>query len=544
LHAIHDEPIKSNLSTLQTELERYANTIVDAETATAVDEVDARGVRDALDTVENSLQTVGLTFDTDRRDVEAALSNLRRAREAFLNMNEEESTLDNIKPWKSSTEEQQEEALKDYRMQKNKLEDTSIFSLGPPSGSFQSTVEYGIDDTLDAVQDHKVTLREEITEEFERIVESPASPDRDAFESELHDEARHSELADIVSDALEKQLEGTADVQERIAELESELEEVTDQIQQFESTTELFEELNRSRDKQIKKEQEVNQKRSEHEAGTTTNSVSTQSENYVYVKNIQPEDVFRATGDDDIKESDLFKSQAENRRLQSNLEELAKNARDQQYTGLTRRKFSSSGERYGDLKVRVAALSPAVDEIDNEALDFEDTFSGAFDLGASGRRIESPYTTWQRDVGGPWDIGLSVFIDGVFLDNIRKVVQADGYFDGYRQRMEGLGDDILIHHSYGLESGFYVRRNDLLNVESDEDVELLLDSESDVVDRIYEEYADVIPLEGDDVPEAAKPTNSQPIQEEQSTANQSTSETSDDDMQVIDIEDREPLSQN
>jgi hypothetical protein len=121
-------------------------------------------------------------------------------------------------------------------------------------------------------------------------------------------------------------------------------------------------------------------------------------------------------------------------------------------------------------------------------LDFEELFRGAYDLGASGKRVESPFTSWRKDIGGPWDISLSVYVTGVFLDNIRKAVQADGYHAGYQQRAGELGDDILVHHSYGLEDGYYVRRDTLLNMENEDDIEFYLREEQDIVDELLEEF--------------------------------------------------------
>jgi hypothetical protein len=78
----------------------------------------------------------------------------------------------------------------------------------------------------------------------------------------------------------------------------------------------------------------------------------------------------------------------------------------------------------------------------------------------------------------------------VFLDNIRKVIQADGYASGYEDWASNPDVDIRIHHSLGLDEGHYVRRTDTLNVESSEDVEFLLQDEDDVVEGLLDEYSE------------------------------------------------------
>jgi hypothetical protein len=315
------------------------------------------------------------------------------------------------------------------------------------------------------------------------------------LEAELSASPELSTLAEVARRGFRNEIEGTTEIEGRRDELAAEIEDLEARIELFESTIDSFQDLNTHRDAFVDSLSKFNKLRIEYD-DESDRSVATRTEDYVYVKNIQPEDVFRVTGDADISKSDLFKSREENQRLRNHLEDLAQNARDQQYTGLYRRKFSRGTSRYDDLKVRTGVLSRAIHQIEPDALDFEDTFSGAFDLGASGKRVESPYTSWQRDIGDRWDIGLSVFIDGVFFDNIRKVVQADGYHSGYERRESELGDDILIHHSHGLDEGYFARRRNLLNLEADQDIELLLQNEKEVAETIMEEYFQVVEVDG------------------------------------------------
>jgi hypothetical protein len=137
--------------------------------------------------------------------------------------------------------------------------------------------------------------------------------------------------------------------------------------------------------------------------------------------------------------------------------------------------------------------SPAINQIDPEILDFEDVFSGAFNLGASGQRIESPYTTWQGEFGGDWDIGVTVFIDGVFLDNIRKVVQANGYRSSYVEQESQIRSNIMIHHSFGLDKGFYARRESTLNLEDSDDMEFYLrNDDMEIINELLQKYTEVV----------------------------------------------------
>lgn len=285
----------------------------------------------------------------------------------------------------------------------------------------------------------------------------------------------------------------TDELEQRQEELQSEIAVTESDMDVYGPAIELFQEVNNRHESWNEKKSSFRKKLAEQKENNRQGSVA-KGDDYVYVKNVQPNDIFRATGKESIADSDLFSSEEENQRLRSNLEELAKNARREQYTGLHRRKIDKGTSRYSDLKVRVAVSSPAISQIDSDALDFEDMFRDAFDLGASGKRVESPFTSWPQESAGPWDIGLSVFITGVFLDNIRKAVQADGYHAGYNQMNEQEDGDLRIHHSYGLEDGTYVRRKGLLNLEVDDDVEFYLRSQDEIVDDLLEEYIERVEL--------------------------------------------------
>lgn len=483
--------IRSAVNELESALEHFRTNIVNAQTEDEVESVPAEPVENALDDVEAKLEPVDVGFSDDRKDISASLTAIRRARSAFLTMNQEEGTLEQLTPWTSSAEEEREEAYKDYRMQKNQLGDKGIFSVGPAGSDFSAEIDYDADEIMTTVQREHSTLEDDIVDELQaQLGESQASL-VDDFRTELERGGSLARLVEIAREALREELTDTDDIEEEIAEIESDLQEVEQQMDTYDSILTVFKEMTARRDTYV---EHVSSFRSQREgyADEDERSVVTEREDSVYVSNIKPADVFRTTGDDDISESQLLKSEDERRRIRNELQDLAENAREQRYTGLKRRKIAKSKSRYDDMKIRAAVMSRAIDQIPADALDFEDIFSGAFDLGGSGKRVESPYTSWQNDVGDRWDIGISVFIDGVFLDNLRKVVSADGYHDGYQRRQADLGEDIVAHHSYALSEGKYPRRDDLLNLEADEDIEFYLRDEETVADDLLNNYHDVV----------------------------------------------------
>lgn len=492
LQTLHQQSLESELTSLQTALDTFTTEIVNAETEDAVDQVQTRPVTEVLDTVTDQLAQIGIDFEEDRRDIEASLGELKQARAAFIRMNKDESTFEKFTPWQSSTEEDREQAHKDYRMQKSKLDDRGVFSIGSASTTFSVEIDYNEQRVLTTVTNQEADLENTIVEDLQDRLDEPNQGDLRTLRAELGRTPTEDDLREIARQAFRQEASGTAEIEARKDDLETDLEETKTKADLYDAAVDLFQSLNNRREAYQDKQAAFHRHRDEYDT-EATQPVSTETDEYVYVKTVQPRDVFRVTGDEDIADSDIFKSREENQRVRANLEELAENARNQQYTGLRKRKFSQGRSRYDDLKIRVAALSRAVDELDAEAIDFEETFNNAFDLGGSGKRVDSPYTSWQSRVGDSWDIGLSVFIDGVFLDNLRKVVQANGYYDGYRERASELGDDILVHHSFGLDQGFYVRRTNLLNMESPDNIELYLgDDATAIAEELLNNHLEIV----------------------------------------------------
>lgn len=488
LQSIDVQRIQESLGTLEAKLGEYMQYVMNAENEEEVNQVNETEVTETLETLEAEVESAGVSLGDDRRAISGSLTALKQAKEAYLMMEQEEGTIEKLVPWKSSTEESRDEATQDYRLKRNELNEKGVFNVGPPTGEFTVQLSYSTQSIVEEVTTAKQNRQETIIESLRSKVENlPRNQQRELTNHLQGDHVELDTLRDIARRVIRQEVGETEDIEQRKEELEEELDELQETRELYQPAADLFQEVNNQREAWEEKNTEFKRHLAEHN-DNQEQRLSTQTQEYVYVKSTKPVDIFRATGSDNIADSDLFADAEENKRLRSNLEELAKNARNQQYTGLRRRKIAKDRSRYSDLKIRVAAASPAIDQIDRDALDFEDMFRGAFDLGASGKRVESPFTSWRKDIGGDWDIGLTVFISGVFLDNIRKVVQTDGYYAGYKQRLTELDENILIHHSYGLEEGHYVRRKDLLNMEDSNDVEFYLRDEAEIVDDLRENY--------------------------------------------------------
>lgn len=496
LQAIDVQDVQAELNSLESQLDEFMQYVMNAKNEEEVGKVDESDINKTIEELEATLETAGINLADARRRIKGSLTELKRAKEAYIQMNQEESTIEKLAPWESSTEEAREEANRDYRLKRGELNEKGVFQVGPPTGEFTVQLTYSTQSLVNDVVTEKQNLQESIIESLRSRVDDFSRDHQQELTNHLQEDTpRLDTLQEIARKAIRQEVGETEEIEERKEELKDELDKLESTKEVYQPAVDMFQEVNNQREAWEDKNEEFRRYLAKHEENQNQR-LSTRDEEYVYVKSTQPIDIFRATGSENIAESDLFSDTEENNQLRSNLEELAKNARNQRYTGLQRRKIAKGRSRYSELKVRVAAASPAIDQIDRDALDFEEMFGDAFDLGASGKRVESPFTSWQKSIGGDWDIGLTVFINGVFLDNIRKVTQADGYYAGYQQQQSELGDDIVIHHSYGLDEGYYVCRKKLLNMEDGEDVEFYLRDEKDIVDDLLdEEYTSIINTE-------------------------------------------------
>ena len=491
LDLIDLETVEEDVVALQQTLVAYRDGVVSADDTAAVGDVSGTEVNEALNRLEGTLNEIGIDIDELTREVNQSLSELRNAKEAYLTMQREESTFESVKPWKSSTAEAKEEAQKTFRMAKNRVDNAGVFSVGPPD-EFRAEVDFDTAAVVRRVEQRADALRSNVVSELREELAEPENSDVEELRRLLEQPTVDREACrEVVRSVFERELVDTAELEARQESQESRIAALDDEIELFKQTIDLFETVNTHR--RTFDENESRFRESLASFGDDDDRLlGNRVDDYVFIKNVQPDDVLQATGSETLAETELFNDPHERNRMREGLEELAKNTLDRKYTGLQRRKLSHQGRRYSDLRVRVAVMSPAVERMDAEMLDMKEIYREAFDL--EGDPTKQRYSAWNPATGGDWDIGLGVFIDGVFLDNIRKAVQASGY-DEWAASPDV---DILIHHSLGLERGTYYRRTDTLNVETPEGTQFFLQNENEVVDQLLGEYNEMVTFVGDE----------------------------------------------
>ncbi len=487
--------VEEAVADLQRALVAYRDAVVSAESTTEVENVSGAEVTEAVNELEGLLAEVGVAVDDYKQDINGSLSELRNAKKSYLTMQQEESTFEAVKPWKSSTKEAKEDARKTFRMAKNRVDDASVFAVGPPD-EFRVDVEFDTAAVVRRVERRAGELRANVVGELRDALEEPNEADVTELQTLLEQPSVDREACrEVVRDAFERELVETDELEARRASQQTRIDALEADIDRFEATVDVFETVNPHRRAFEESGQEFREELSSF-GSEDDRSLGVRGDDYLFIKNVQPDDVLQATGSNTLAETELFNDPHERNRMRESLEELAENTLDRKYTGLQRRKLSHQGRRYSDLRVRVAVMSPAVDRMDGEMLDLKSIYREAFDL--EGNPTRQRYSAWNPAVGGDWDIGLGVFIDGVFLDNIRKAVQANGYASGYEEWGKNQDVDIQIHHSLGLERQELYRRRDTLNVEAADGTEFFLRDEAAVVSDLLAEYSERVPLHADD----------------------------------------------
>lgn len=235
-----------------------------------------------------------------------------------------------------------------------------------------------------------------------------------------------------------------------------------------------------------------------------------------YVKKIQSDDQVGLLQYEDIAESGIWDrgNSTEMRKIRSHFEQqFAKTVvRNNDLGCLEERQIEvatdASGE-YADVRnptydghyVGNVFLSRAFDDDQNPGHPMFSTVREVFedsDLYFKGG--ENGYSHESVGHGAPWDLSMITFIGGVFLDNIRPVLQPNrGYKISYESQREDLREGVRIRHVHGVDGrdgsisdageGGYVYRKSLLDLDDPDDLYTLLDAtEAEMVETLRENY--------------------------------------------------------
>jgi hypothetical protein len=299
------------------------------------------------------------------------------------------------------------------------------------------------------------------------------------------------------------------DAQEKLMDLltereKGELEDKRDQRDRLQEKENLYrkaEDIHREDDGYYEEQKEA-EKRFDEITSAGGKTESTQSEDYAYRKEVEPEDIDKALERDSIDE--IFDDPEEEDTILGSLRQFVDDLIDPKFLMLNERspkpdltKDDVEGGRYGHHAFGAAYMSRALgEERRNKIGDIiEDRLNEDVYLDDSSEDYASKFIK----NGHRWDMNATLIMSGIFLDNIAQMdTYKEAYYDKYNKAKR------MNRHSHGLGdrendgNGKLIRRNDFLSVDEHEDMKHLVDWEKNkIVEQINDEMIDMEPWEGE-----------------------------------------------
>lgn len=356
---------------------------------------------------------------------------------------------------------------------------------------------------VDQIRSTCRSKREAIIEEFERRLDQIAQQEGDGsyqtavvenFRQRL-DAIQDSEdlrrernaLVEFVRDTYsETASENLPDLEARRDDLEAQRDSLDARKQKYDVVLDLYADLRERHQTFTDKHESFNEDLNRQAERFGTRAFAEYQPNQHYIHKYMPQDTRRAIEKRSIAETDLFQKdweQNERGRIQKFATEIVnQRAAAPDYIGLREREFGNHDYDFTGTRIHVAKISEAIDSSSSDKaklwlddLEVRDQLGHNYYLDESGqgRRM---FEQWATTNGGPWDIALTFFVQGLgFLDNIRDVVEKRGYRDGYEARKREI-HNIALHHSYGLEQGFHVHRREFIDPSYPDDREVYLNT--------------------------------------------------------------------
>lgn len=374
---------------------------------------------------------------------------------------------------------------------------------------------------LDEIRTTRAELERAIVEEFERRLQQIAQEEGDGnYQPHVVDRFR-GRLESIESpddlkrerDALLSYVRETykTTASEDLPELEERKEALEDEIETLESTErkyeevlELYKDLRDEYQKFVSKHEAFNRDINRQAERFGSHAFAEYQPNQHYIHKYMPQDTRRAIEKPSIAETDLFQAdweQNERGRIQDFTSEVvSRRVSAPNYVGLRKRKFGNNDFTFDGTRIHVAKISEALDSSGSDQaqlwigdLDVEEKLNDNYNLDEAGEGVQM-YRQWTNENGGPWDVAMTFFIQGLgFLDNLRDVVEKRGYRDGYEARQREI-HNIALHHSYGLDEGFYAIRREFLDPKQPSEREHYLDTDATTIRHTLTRCLERVPI--------------------------------------------------
>lgn len=496
------EVLVEEAETLDQQLRQVADRVSGATTRNEVQpaevEFDFTGFADQL--ASYGLESPGF----DRETVEDAVENLKRAQELRLEDTGRGGIIGFLKRLIEGSDGEENRDVYDRIVEQLRAQDPQVFSVSDWSDDFLRVTV-----TLDA----RSTVSERLDERRDELVEEIMQPLQAAVEDADVDAAEHLDaeriVADVdldstsdpqarlrsaVKDRLEEEIVGN--LQNRVETLETEFEEAKASEERFDDAIETFTVWQQAGDLAARLEEirEWTNDLGERDIDETDTD-------YRYIRRIQHDSIHDALNKSDIADSSILDpSSTERDKVERELKRLARSAvGEKQYLMLREMSIDAEGadskRGYGGMGLSTVFMSRAFDNSFNESSIRQEIRRSMY--------IGDPSNQDMSEVvsnGHPWEVGMATFITGVFLDNIENAAQQrDGYHAEYSDWEQIYPDSVPTRHSYGLagedrsrfsegtDHGLRIVRQDLLNMNDAEELDLFINAgEDEITGRLFD----------------------------------------------------------
>lgn len=460
---------------LDRELKNYCKTLEDAESKGEVQAADKTGIKDALAELERGLERVGLEDGLEstrielipRRVIERSMDTLEEARLASLNTDAGGGILSRL--WKTSADRKAEQAVNDLREAKANLTGGLFEAERGEEYDFSARVRAGSELDASEVERFLKEKRREVLGELSDVLEGDLDQSsRDEFHRLLAND-QFSDSSNMAKKLIERDLALPDELTETRDSLQTELADKRSELERYEAMLEELESSTVDDGRQAYEEAETAFQEARGRYAEVGDNVSTDND-HLYIKRVQPQKSVYDQKGGDIKTASLLEATGESQRAKGYVDDFAGKTLHKGYLGLKQRVINDGIKRYEGRKVSIAMFSKAREENISDLFDgLGRTYRGSFG--------KSEFGSWREEIAHNWDVGMSAFISGVCLDNLRNITD---YRSAYLERMVD-ASSIHMHHALGLEDGALSRRAKLLNMEDQGDVGLLTGAPDETV---------------------------------------------------------------
>lgn len=484
--------IKDEFRELERTLKGFTNKIRDASR----DDIDNKGqqVTDALDALEEHFHGIEVSeFDQDRREIETAIENVCKARKRWIAA--QKTGITDFIPIIGGNG-----ATSEYDSIASTINSNRVFSVpGDPKSQDKFQVNFVYEpEFVKAINKEKEAIRthliEKLNEAHQKIDVGQVDPEiLEQYKDTLKNYSgvnRRQELKQIVKDSITNEISDIKSIQEKIETLDKEISEKEDQQSRVQAAKALFSES--AEDVMIYRSGQKEFRRELQESSIQSETTTPDDNEFTNVVSPNAQETFQ---DDSLSEAGLLENTQELGEIQDFFAEATEDRLlNSNYHALvaTMLETQDKTKAFDDTVLNVSLAGDGF--VSNTGIR-NSVFDGPINLlqeefGLANGRGNDRFGNWSVNNGGPWDIAMCMFIQGItFMDNMMPVVSPKrGYLPSYDN--DKSSKSRVHRHAYGLERGFFVNRKGVFPVNDNRDM-FVESSEQDLVEKLLSEHETV-----------------------------------------------------